>query len=253
MGCATRASLHGRFSACRSASPAQLVCPGRLTAAAPPGRLQIVQPAARPHRADRAGLRRPRQPRLQRAAWRAVEFDLEPAGDAARRRRDAVPGAGGRDERAGRAAGCATSRCTCCTCCTCMPTWVSGSRCPTSCGPARTSWPTRSPPPTGGPPGRAGRRSRGTGDGVGAPGRPASERVSGPRRAVPAAATPRRPRRPRRQPGPPLLAVGRPNRSPAAGHGQGPGRRQPAGRPAASRYRHHRAARLPEPRARLGQ
>ena len=44
-----------------------------------------------------------------------------------------------------------------------------------------------------------------------------------------------------------------PNRSPAAGHGQGPGRRQPAGRPAASRYRHHRAARLPEPRARLGQ
>ncbi len=73
--------------------------------------------------------------------------------DAARRRR-APPAWSSSPSRAcgPPGSGCATSRGTCCTS---TPTWASGSRCPTSSGPARSSSPPPRAPCSGGPPGRS--------------------------------------------------------------------------------------------------
>ena len=118
--------------------------------AAPARRLHLVQPDARPHRADHLGLRRgrARARRRRRCGTLTVDYPgmlLAVAGTV-------VPGHGRRHQRAGRPrAGCATSRGTCCTS---TPTSASGSPCRTSCGPARSSSPRRPPPSSGGGCGR---------------------------------------------------------------------------------------------------
>ena len=175
----------------------------------------------------------------------AVGPDRRLPGHAARRRRHRLPGHGRRHQHPGRPArGCATSRGTCCTS---TPTSASGSRCPTSSGPARSSSPPPRGPCSGGacgsrPPAsvlvwRVGCRcGAAPATGSGHLGRPRGRRLRvGPPHRPPAGRAPRArrpvlhlalPHRPRLDPGAPVLALRGAGRTQPADHRQGPRRRQ---------------------------
>ena len=119
---------------------------------APPRRVHLVHADARPHRPDHLGLRRGRP---RRGARRGVGPHRRLPRHAPGRRRAPRAWSWSWSPACARPApGCATSRGTCCTS---TPTSGSGSRCPTSCGPARSSSPPPRPRSTGG---RCGRRRR---------------------------------------------------------------------------------------------
>ena len=109
----------------------------RLARHAPAGRLHLVQPDARPHRARSPG----GTPPASSAATPgdAVGPDRRLPRHAARRRPAPSAWSWSWSPASRRpAGGCATSRGTCCTS---TPTSASGSPCRTSCGPGRSSWP----------------------------------------------------------------------------------------------------------------